>query len=1144
MKAISPLLVGILGCLGLATNLPAQKWVKDPTFNPQVTTTRSVDDRVEVDSYDDGYFVRHQTHVNGAPAKDLIRLDITGTLDSTFDSEIPVNNRIQDIAALPDGSCWVLLQEISSPAFDPFPTDQEVVIEFPIGESPPPVGSLIKLRPDGSRDPDITALNVNLPANLYPLGDRGVVVQSSFANEGNGWINQLQRITADGQINPKFAPVAQGTWDTNETVVTPDGRIYLRSFSYFQTPTTNAAITTIPLRLRTVRLLETGQIDSSFALTESAESFRGLIPTSTGIAMHSGEVVYKFNLDGERVSNQRIFPSLNPTLPFPTEVGIIQRLVATHSDQMIVATSNLIRQEIRYGSALTLSADGSILTDAQDQFTDLTDIQLRATTPSGYSLSRTMPALRPQPYAYEPRQWPDSHQPHWAISDGMQFSELQLNFESRSAGRILRLFEDSIGRILAWGDFDFIDSMPRPGIARFMPDGSLDASFNPPAVGILLPLNNGGAIVRQWEPSTDPETGGIVAIQQTKKLQPDGSFDPNFNLPESHHSPATNWLAEYDNSDLLISSYTETTSTGVKSSIVRLAANGTELNRLPTNFEKEHTATIAIGDLYPVVTITPFGYPHPSNPIQSARPLGSGETMIKGSFDTVQGLPRHGLVRLTAQGELDLEYNREGNSFYRATLLADGSAIVNDYDQSTAPSQRLIKFGPDGNVSHSFQPPYANGVYRELSDGRLFGLSGLRDTEGWPDLGLPSDTISNFGQFNFGLLDKSRSLWIVTAGKQSPNAPVPPALIRFHQRDISGTLQPDQSASVTAGSPAWFHFKMGSAGPHAIKWFRNGIEIPGETTTRLLITQSSLSDAGTYHAEISYGGETLTTDPQTLTVDANTARLVNFSARSYVTSEHPQILGFVPIIDAGRPFLIRALGWSLASVRPDNETALLSEPFLRLHRDGGNVIARDIGSALDENIEQLSIRLGAFPARPYGPFYLPERNYGSALSVLLGQSPHTASVTSLWGEPGLSLLELYDASDDARRGLNNFSIRGRADEGSKVLTAGFVINGEGPAQIMLRAIGPSLSDYHVTAPAPDPTIRLFSGSREITANTDWQGDPEIVAAAQAAGAFAIEPDSLDAAILVNLIPGVYSAHVDVNAEPGEVLLEVYHLSTD
>jgi hypothetical protein len=121
----------------------------------------------------------------------------------------------------------------------------------------------------------------------------------------------------------------------------------------------------------------------------------------------------------------------------------------------------------------------------------------------------------------------------------------------------------------------------------------------------------------------------------------------------------------------------------------------------------------------------------------------------------------------------------------------------------------------------------------------------------------------------------------------------------------------------------------------------------------------------------------------------------------------------------------------------------------------------------------------------------------------------------------------------------NLSTRMRVQVGDKVGIGGFIITGSGPKQVLLRAIGPSLTHFGVPDVLADPVMELHgSGSFATVINDNWRDTQE--AAIQATG---IPPtDNLESAILVTLSPGAYTAIVKgKNNTSGVGLIELYDL---
>jgi len=124
--------------------------------------------------------------------------------------------------------------------------------------------------------------------------------------------------------------------------------------------------------------------------------------------------------------------------------------------------------------------------------------------------------------------------------------------------------------------------------------------------------------------------------------------------------------------------------------------------------------------------------------------------------------------------------------------------------------------------------------------------------------------------------------------------------------------------------------------------------------------------------------------------------------------------------------------------------------------------------------------------------------------------------------------------------LMNLSTRVTLGAGA-VLNPGFVVGGGTPRRVLVRAIGPGLAAFGVAGVMANPTVTVFSGALQFGANDDWGGDAQLNAVFAAVGAFGLPATSKDAAVLLTLPPGAYTAIVRgaTPTEGGEVLFELY-----
>ena len=71
--------------------------------------------------------------------------------------------------------------------------------------------------------------------------------------------------------------------------------------------------------------------------------------------------------------------------------------------------------------------------------------------------------------------------------------------------------------------------------------------------------------------------------------------------------------------------------------------------------------------------------------------------------------------------------------------------------------------------------------------------------------------------------------------------------------------------------------------------------------------------------------------------------------------------------------------------------------------------------------------------------------------------------------------------------LGNISTRSFVLTGDNVMIGGFIVQGNQPKSVILRAIGPELSQYGIPNAMADPTLELHNGNGAVIAsNDDWQ----------------------------------------------------------
>ncbi len=274
-------------------------------------------------------------------------------------------------------------------------------------------------------------------------------------------------------------------------------------------------------------------------------------------------------------------------------------------------------------------------------------------------------------------------------------------------------------------------------------------------------------------------------------------------------------------------------------------------------------------------------------------------------------------------------------------------------------------------------------------------------------------------------------------------------------------------------------------------------------------------------------------------------RLSNLSVRTNAgTGDNTLIVGVVvggSGTSGAKPLLIRGVGPTLTGY---GVAGALTDPSLQFLLQGTiTPLATDDDWSGDAQIRSAANAVGAFPL-------VSDTSKDAALYLSAANGVYSVKVTGVGGTTGIALAEIYDASGaflSTTPRLINVSARAQVGTGDGVLIAGFVVAGTAPRTVLIRGVGPTLGAYGVGGALLDPQLELtktVNGSPVVVAsNDDWEGDSQVSALGAAVGAFALSTaSSKDAALLVTLPPGVYSAKVSgVGGSTGVALVEVYEI---
>ena len=282
---------------------------------------------------------------------------------------------------------------------------------------------------------------------------------------------------------------------------------------------------------------------------------------------------------------------------------------------------------------------------------------------------------------------------------------------SVSGGGVFTLAVRSSGAILAGGDFTSIGVTPRQRVAQFLPDGTLDTSFNP--------LSGANALVLSVAVQSDDKVlvGGLFTQfgmssgRALVRLNPSGSVDATFNVGVGfdgrvnslHYYPAGTNAGRI----LVAGAFSSYKGTSGVNNLARLNSDGSL------------DSTFASGT-------------GPNGHVLDVAVLPDGKIVIGGSFDRYNGVQQGRLARLNADGSLDTTFTPVVDALVTTVgvetnggiavggdfTLLGGSGLPSFPGGGTGGSvtnvNRFVRYNPDGTVDLGFAS-IGNGADRVVN---------------------------------------------------------------------------------------------------------------------------------------------------------------------------------------------------------------------------------------------------------------------------------------------------------------------------------------------------------------------------------------------------------------------------------------------
>ena len=314
---------------------------------------------------------------------------------------------------------------------------------------------------------------------------------------------------------------------------------------------------------------------------------------------------------------------------------------------------------------------------------------------------------------------------------------------------------------------------------------------------------------------------------------------------------------------------------------------------------------------------------------------------------------------------------------------------------------------------------------------------------------------------------------------------------------------------------------VSSANYYAITASSGGYSVPVPGSGSYTVTFSGGSVATAQRAVTVSAAQNTKADYIAAASGPQPATLANISTRAVVgTGENVMIGGFIITGTQAKRIVIRAIGPSLPM--PDK----MLDPVLELHDSTGGIAGFNDNWSQNANSQEIALS-GFAPTNPSEP----------ALLVTLTPGAYTAIVRGANQTVGTAVVEAYDLDPAANSKLANLSTRASVLTGDNILIGGLIVIGQASADVIVRAIGPSLP---IAGAMVDPTLDLRdSNGAPLGFNDNWRLTQQT-----AISATGLQPTrDAESAILISLPPGAYTAIVrGANTSTGVAVIEVYHLN--
>ncbi|MBI5387032.1 MAG: hypothetical protein HZA90_20350 [Verrucomicrobia bacterium] len=755
-----------------------------------------------------GYFGGIYSGNTGTIRPRVARLNLNGTLDSSFDAGTNTDNSLEAVIVQPDQKILI------AGAF-----------KSPLGVVRPPI---VRLNSDGTPAAGfapVAALGSRF-SRMARQADGRILIAGTFTNLNATPVTNFARLNADGSLDTAFASRLRAADDIRAMALQADGKILIGGNiqSVNSVPCGNLA-----------RLHPDGQVDTNFNFVSMSTVTALAIQPDGRILVASGNRLLRLLGDGGG----------GPViLTSPQNVTVEPGAAVAFS---VRAAGEALHYQWEKDSVPLAGQTNITLSLHSLQPGDAGSYRVTVSNPLGtaQSAAATLQIVSTQPLSTAGMVDP-SFNPGTGTDDSVYALALQsdgrillggwfTNYNNTACTNLIRVlpngsrdsgFTPNLGRygsvvalaiqpdgkIVVVGSFTNVGGVLCNGIARFNTNGALDATFNS-GTGA-----DGDIKAVALQPNGQVLIGGAftsvngVARTNVARLNANGSVDAAFHpVPDDE----VRGLAVQPDGKILLGGRFWNIGPTFRPHIARLDSSG--------NVDAGFNAGSVQGGVF-----IPY--------VSTIKVLTNGQLLIAGNFSEVGGVTRNWLARLNANGGVDTNFNAALGSSAQVSAVAvqpDGKLLVGGYFIGIGGLSRnnIARLNPDGSGDASFDPgagPSSQVYALALQpDGRTLLAGGFTEVDG-------------VARRHVARLLADRSAPVIVTGPASRTAAV--------------------------GDTVGFTVQAVGFAPLIYRWQKGTVPIAGATNATLIRSNLTTTDAGSYSVVVSNSLGTATSGAATLTV--------------------------------------------------------------------------------------------------------------------------------------------------------------------------------------------------------------------------------------------------------------------------------------